>query len=1675
MDLEFLDLDDLEGPDRQRLEALFSADNPNVQLLAPTDYCLSGVRVKHGDHLSSSSCSTPPQVDLAEEVREDIQGSTISISPKLLNDAHMSFSNSNIGFMSVDDHEVIQKTLESYATVNQDTRGGSSVGAKPVGEMSGEAVTTATNTTTTAATLTSSPPSQSPQIHTSPTTCTNTVSPPPHSSQSPAYISTPTNSSSSNNEASPSPSQTPVQNTPLGLKTSSVTSTPTSIKSSADTPPTGKVQIVARDYNVPPPNVGVVSGVTATVIATAPRDAGSHNTHHPGPRPVSAHVLQPTAPVYNPQQPYPPVASPNTASAAGPTMYNPHVMPPPLPPHQPPTTAFGQIPQHVINPPAGPTVYVQNCHVNVAPYGPTANVHNANVHQQIVHQQNVHHNMYNVQQHLGPGGSPNPQSPPVMPGQVLQAMAVMHDQPHLQQLQFQQQQHHQQYKNMPDKGGDYEQHKQRYEHPPYQRGGYGGRGRGRGRGGRGGRGRGYPQPHHERSNSVSSDHSGYGSEKHYQETSPTQYTPTGVPQSQFIPNPYAHVYMPRGTITHPYPASPAPQNVAGLPLMYQHQQQQQFIAAHYQQAAAAAAAAAANQGHFVPYPQVSTHSPLPQHHQQLPHGTINHHQHPYHPAHPQIHPQPPHHPIPLSQQPHPHYQHSQPNFPQPQFQTATNAPQPQQSQPTPALVSQSTESQLVEPVDIDEVPTESTETGPSPQGEVQDESSHASPPPTVNTSIEGDADIDELSCQTALLNLQDEALEPESPTTIPTMNIPSSSPQSYVPPSLPVVEQSSSDGVAPTVVTEVTTPTAPVEVPIITTPQQGIQVAQPFQASDKSKQDPLLNLPNCSPGKVEFKNGTFSPPTTDLGLTFTVDDEVLPLDSTSSKGPPLVIDAVSQSEAVADPHVAPSPAASATKVQPPPVKEKAKLPAVEMPKPRAIPQAIIVKNVNSTTEDTKKVLSTSQAASHSVVVSEPVKKISPATGTLPDSSNGIEFVKPKVSASSSVNSSVIVVPAVTTPSAPGQQTSHSEQLVSKTVPPAVSHIQQPTSVGPSVVPASVPLSVTTGPPVGPPSGPPVGPPSGPSVGLPSGTPVGLPSGPPVGLPSGPPVGPPSGPPVGPPPGPPVGPPPGPPVGPPSGPPVVLSLGPPPSEDSPSAVPQGVWGQKKSWSQLFTKKQEEGAAKQVAYVAPFNQQEATQKQNSTEQQQQKQQQQLQHQQQGKSQTDFAVPQAAIATPISAPPQDIPKLNTAPHVAAGDVDKAKMGEMLRSYIQDHRHVALQPRGLINKGYWCYVNAPLQALLSCPPFYNLMTSLPNILGLKKGKSSTPVIDSINEYVHEFGEMNQILKPSKKEGKDLKAAPGPKVPEIVSGSPFEPSYVYKLLTSMNGDMFTEGRQQDAEEMLSCVLNGLHDEMVEAVKLAGGDLTNGCVNGTMNGDTSDNEEVIDEDEDDEWQVMGPKKRSVITRKAHFTSSPISNIFWGQMRSNLQQAGGQVTANLQPFTTVPLDIQSPEVESVRDALDHLVSREDVAGYTCSKTNQEVAVSKQVVFEHLPNIMILQMKRFIYDKDGGLQKVSKKVSFPLNLEITKELLSTNSRGKYSATQRKFKLLAVVYHDGKEANKGHYVTDVYHSGYNCWLHYDDSMVTAIPEHQVLKHAPPRVPYLLFYRRCDTMVGPTTKAKT
>lgn len=62
-------------------------------------------------------------------------------------------------------------------------------------------------------------------------------------------------------------------------------------------------------------------------------------------------------------------------------------------------------------------------------------------------------------------------------------------------------------------------------------------------------------------------------------------------------------------------------------------------------------------------------------------------------------------------------------------------------------------------------------------------------------------------------------------------------------------------------------------------------------------------------------------------------------------------------------------------------------------------------------------------------------------------------------------------------------------------------------------------------------------------------------------------------------------------------------------------------------------------------------------------------------------------------------------------------------------------------------------------------------------------------------------------------------------------------------------------------------------------------------------------DNEREWQVMGPKNKGSITRRTEFNKTPISSIFGGLLRSRIHKTGEQDTDNIQPFFTLQLNIE----------------------------------------------------------------------------------------------------------------------------------------------------------------------------
>jgi hypothetical protein len=150
--------------------------------------------------------------------------------------------------------------------------------------------------------------------------------------------------------------------------------------------------------------------------------------------------------------------------------------------------------------------------------------------------------------------------------------------------------------------------------------------------------------------------------------------------------------------------------------------------------------------------------------------------------------------------------------------------------------------------------------------------------------------------------------------------------------------------------------------------------------------------------------------------------------------------------------------------------------------------------------------------------------------------------------------------------------------------------------------------------------------------------------------------------------------------------------------------------------------------------------------------------------------------------------------------------KLARKLKDYRGKHSLPFLIPRGFANHGNYCYINATLQALLCCPPFYNFMRELGDLPYLFREQTSTPILDSFARFFTHFMPSEQVIK-RYRNGSSISFADLPRV------EPFEPKCIYDVLGRINNECL-KGKQEDAEEFLSSLLNALNEEIIQVLDL---------------------------------------------------------------------------------------------------------------------------------------------------------------------------------------------------------------------------------------------------------------------
>ncbi|OAA59103.1 ubiquitin hydrolase [Niveomyces insectorum RCEF 264] len=374
-------------------------------------------------------------------------------------------------------------------------------------------------------------------------------------------------------------------------------------------------------------------------------------------------------------------------------------------------------------------------------------------------------------------------------------------------------------------------------------------------------------------------------------------------------------------------------------------------------------------------------------------------------------------------------------------------------------------------------------------------------------------------------------------------------------------------------------------------------------------------------------------------------------------------------------------------------------------------------------------------------------------------------------------------------------------------------------------------------------------------------------------------------------------------------------------------------------------------------------------------------------------------------------------------------------------------IEPRGLINTGNMCYMNSVLQVLTFCIPFYDFLDQVSKKAAFSF-KSETPMIDAMILFLREFKVIDRadpVGLQRRLKSEDLERY----------GEAFIPEFVYDAIKQLSRfSSMRRGHQQDAEEFLGFLLECLNEECTKVMQEAAANVsdpssTPNSAHATPAASVTSEVPEVSGGNSGGWLEVGPRQRAAVTRSSGHTSiSPVNSIFGGQLRSELRVPGLKDSVTLEPYQSLQLHIDSPEVRNIVDALRGLTKPEILRGDFGSPHGKDVNVTKQVFLETLPPVLILHLKRFQFDWQGnGTVKIGKKVGYPLELEIPREIFSRRKRNKLvTEPLPKYRLNAVVYHHGKQASGGHYTVDVLREDGREWIRLDDTVIRRIRREDV-----------------------------
>ena len=264
--------------------------------------------------------------------------------------------------------------------------------------------------------------------------------------------------------------------------------------------------------------------------------------------------------------------------------------------------------------------------------------------------------------------------------------------------------------------------------------------------------------------------------------------------------------------------------------------------------------------------------------------------------------------------------------------------------------------------------------------------------------------------------------------------------------------------------------------------------------------------------------------------------------------------------------------------------------------------------------------------------------------------------------------------------------------------------------------------------------------------------------------------------------------------------------------------------------------------------------------------------------------------------------------------------------------------------------------------------------------------------------------------------------------------------------EMFRNNDQQDAQEFLGFLLDGLHEDLNPNAKNRG------------------KLRPLKDDEERRREKLPVQLASTIEwqRYTHHNYSVVVNWFQGQLSSKLScLTCGRTSTTYSPFMYLSLPIPAMKSNNftLRDCLDEFVREETLEGddaWHCPQCKKARKATKKLTITRLPHILIIHLKRFT-NRGPWRDKLNTFVDIPLrHLDLTKYMPTPLASDEMPRTLPLptaettppffYDLYAVCNHYGT-INGGHYTAVVRSSYKTGWNSFDDSKATLIEEERVV----------------------------